>query len=42
MEPTAKRVRELKESLEEGGTIDTNRLEPTTRRVRELHTKAGL
>jgi hypothetical protein len=40
MEPTAKRVRELKESLEEGGTIDTNRLEPTTRRVRELHDKA--
>jgi hypothetical protein len=40
MEPTAKRVRELKESLEEGGTIDKNRLEPTTRRVRELHEKA--
>jgi hypothetical protein len=42
MKPTTVRVRELSESLNDGGTIDKDRLEPTARRVRELWEHAGL
>jgi hypothetical protein len=42
LKPTTERVRELKESLEDGGTIDNNRLKPTTQRVRRIQAHLGI